>query len=479
MKYDVVIGLEVHVQVRTESKMFCACPNEFGAEPNTNVCPVCLGYPGVLPVINYEMVQRSVLAGLLTNCEIRKFNKFDRKSYFYPDQAKNYQITQFDLPICEDGFIPISGMGFSGKPLEPKKIGLTRIHMEEDVAKSTHFGTCTGVDFNRAGVPLMECVSEPDMCTADEAYAYLTELRQIMQYGGVGNCDMEKGQMRCDVNISLKPTGRVEFGTKIEIKNLNSLRAIHRSIDHEIKRQAVILDAGGTMDQETRGWNDEKGATYLMRIKESANDYRYFPEPDLPPVTFTDEDIEKVRATLCERPSEKRSRYVTEMGLPESDASVLTQEKPIADYFESCVAAGAQAKAAANWIMTELLRELSEAGASIVDCKIQPEDFAALLKLIEKNTINGKIAKKVFAEMFKSGEKPAKIVEEKGLVQVTDTSAIEGFVDQAIADNPGPVQQYKEGKPNVDKFFVGQVMKLSRGKANPAMVIEMIKKKLA
>jgi aspartyl-tRNA(Asn)/glutamyl-tRNA(Gln) amidotransferase subunit B len=478
MKYDVVIGLEVHVQLKSNTKMFCSCANEFGAEPNTNVCPICLGYPGVLPVPNELMVQKSALAGMMINCEIAKYSKFDRKSYFYPDQAKNYQITQADLPICVEGKIHISGKGFSGKDLPTKAIGVERIHMEEDVAKSTHFDNCSGIDFNRAGVPLMEIVSHPEMNSADEVYAYLSNLKQAMQYAGISDCDAEKGQIRCDVNLSLKPAGATELGTKTEVKNLNSFRNAYASVEFEIKRQTKVLNDGGLIYQETRGWNAEKNSTYIMRVKESANDYRYFPEPDLLPVTFTDEQLEEIRLQMPERPNERYDRYVNELGIPEYDAGVLTAEKDVSDFYDTCVKAGVDAKAASNWIMSELLRELNDAGQTIKECKIKAESLAELLDLIAKKTINGKIAKKVFATMFETGDAPEKIVKDQGLVQVTDKGAIEAFVDQAISANPGPVQQYKEGKPNVDKFFVGQVMKLSKGKANAAVVIELVKAKL-
>ena len=477
-KYDVVIGLEVHIKIKTESKMFCSCANRYGAEPNTLVCPVCMGYPGVLPVPNIEAIKKSVLAGLMTSCDIPKFSKFDRKSYFYPDMPKNYQISQYDLPFCIGGKVNIGGKGFSGNELPEKTIGITRIHLEEDVAKSTHFAGYSGIDFNRAGGPLMEVVSEPDMRTPDEAYAYLTGLKQIMQYAGVSSCDMEKGQLRCDVNISLKPSGQKEFGTKIEIKNLNSFRAVHRSLEHEIKRQATELDEGVVFDQETRGWNDDKGATYLMRIKESESDYRYFPEPDLMPVTFTDDEIEEIRKLMPESPVDKRERFIKEYELTPYDADVLTQEQEVADYFDKGAKLTSTPKIMANWIISELLRELSDAGVAIADCKITPANFAEMIELINKKTISGKIAKQVCAEMFISGDAPAKIVEEKGLVQVSDTSAIEGFVDQAIADNEIQVQQYRDGNLKVLQFFVGQVMKLSRGKANPQMVVEMLKEKL-
>ena len=477
-KYDVVIGLEVHVKIKTNSKMFCSCANKYGADPNTLVCPVCMGYPGVLPVPNKEAIDKTILAGLMCGCDIPKFSKFDRKSYFYPDMPKNYQISQYDLPFCLGGDIKVGGLGFSGNELPNKTIGITRIHLEEDVAKSTHFAGFSGIDYNRAGGPLMEVVSEPDMTTADEAYAYLTGLKQLMQYAGVSKCDMEKGQLRCDVNVSLKPTGQKEFGVKIEIKNLNSFRAVHKSLEYEIKRQTRELDEGVVFDQETRGWNDDKSQTYLMRIKESESDYRYFPEPDLMPVTFTDDDIDAIRKTMPESPVAKRERFVTDYDLTPYDADVLTQDQKVADYFNEGAKLTSTPKILANWIISELLRELSDAGVDISACKISSANLAEMVELINKKTISGKIAKTVFAEMFTSGDAPEKIVKDKGLVQVTDTSAIEGFVDQAIADNATQVQQYRDGNPKVLQFFVGQVMKASRGKANPQMVVEMLKEKL-
>jgi aspartyl-tRNA(Asn)/glutamyl-tRNA(Gln) amidotransferase subunit B len=476
--YEAVIGLEVHVQVRTNSKMFCSCANDFGGDPNTRVCPVCMGYPGVLPVPNHEAIMRTVAAGLLTECEIAKFSKFDRKSYFYPDMPKNYQISQYDLPFCEHGRIHISGTGFSGDEMADKYIGITRIHLEEDVAKLTHFAGASGVDYNRAGVPLMEIVSEPDMHSSDEAYAYLTQLKQIMQYAGISACDMEKGQMRCDVNISIRPVGTEKLGTKIEIKNLNSFRAAHRAIDYEIWRQEEVIESGGSLYQETRGWNDDNGETYLMRSKEQAHDYRYFPDPDLMPVTFTDEEIEKVRATLPELPAQMRKRFMSDYELPEYDADVLTHDKPVAEFFDQGAKLVKTPKLLANWIISELLRELSDEGVSIEDCKVNPEQLAGMIQLIENNTISGKIAKDVFAEMFKTGKDAKVIVKEKGLEQVTDTGAIEALVDQAIETNQLQVQQYKEGNPKVLQFFVGQVMKLSKGKANPQMVVQLLKQKL-
>ena len=477
-EYEAVIGLEVHVQVRTESKMFCSCPNRYGEEPNTLVCPVCMGYPGVLPTPNKEAIHQTVIAGLMTDCAIAHFSKFDRKSYFYPDMPKNYQLSQYDLPFCEHGRVHIYGKGFSGEVLEDRYIGITRIHLEEDVAKLTHFSGVSGVDYNRAGVPLMEIVSEPDMRTPDEAYAYLTALKQIMEYADISNCDMEKGQMRCDVNVSIRPKGQKEFGTKIEIKNLNSFRAAHRSLEYEIWRQEQVLSEGGSLQQETRGWNDDRGETYLMRTKEDAHDYRYFPCPDLLPVTFTDEQIEAVRTGLPELPEAKRDRFVRTYDVTEYDAHVLTLDKAISDYFDAGAKLVKTPKLLANWIISELLRELSDAKITIDECKITPELLADMVNLIEKGTINGKIAKTVFAEMFQSGKTPQTIVEEKGLSQVSDESAIEAFVDQAIANNQPQVQQYLDGNEKIIQYFVGQVMKLSRGKANPQMVVQLLKQKL-
>ncbi len=478
-EYDVVIGLEVHVQVKTNSKMFCSCANKYGSEPNTLVCPVCMGYPGVMPVPNKKAIDKTIIAGLMLDCDIAKYSKFDRKSYFYPDMPKNYQISQYDLPFCENGKVKIGGgKGFSGKDLPEKVIGLTRIHLEEDVAKLTHFGTYSGVDYNRAGVPLMESVSEPEMSTPDEAYAYLTVIKQIMQYARISPCDMEKGQMRCDVNVSLKPKGTKEFGTKIELKNLNSFRAVHKSLVYEIKRQRRGYDNGEVFQQETRGWNDDKGESYLMRIKESEHDYRYFPEPDLLPVTFTDEYIEKVRATLPESPSAKQARFVADYNLTDYDADVLTHNRDVADYFDTGAKLVKTPKMLANWIISELLRELSEANISITACKIDPQQLVGMIELIENGTISGKIAKKVFSEMFESGRDAKVIVKEKGLVQVTDESEIEAFVIEAINNNAPQVEQYRSGKTEVLKYFVGQVMKLSRGKANPPLVIQLLKKNL-
>ena len=478
MKYEAVIGLETHVEIRSESKMFCSCANRSGAEPNTNVCPVCMGYPGVLPVPNRYAIYAAVRAGLLTECTIAKFSKFDRKSYFYPDMPKNYQISQYDLPFCEHGRIKLEGEGFSGAPLPDKYIGITRIHLEEDAAKLVHSGDKSGVDYNRAGVPLMEVVSEPDMRSADEAYAYLTSLKEIMRYGGIGDCDMEKGQMRCDVNISLRPVGQKEFGTKIELKNLNSFRAVHRAIDYEIWRQADLLDRGIVIRQETRGWNDDLGESYLMRTKEAAHDYRYFPDPDLMPVVFTDEEIEAIRATLPELPEAMRTRFQEQYGITAYDATVLTADKELAAWFDAAAKIAKTPKLVANWISSELLRLLGEDKISINDCKITPQALAELTDVISSGAINGKIGKEVFAEMYASGKAPKAIIEEKGLVQVSDTGAIAAIVAEAIEKNPKQVEEYRAGNERVLQYMVGQVMKLSKGKANPQMAVAELKKQL-
>ena len=479
MKYEAVIGLETHIQVRTQSKMFCSCANEFGAEPNTNVCPVCMGYPGVLPVPNHEAIRSTVRAGLLTGCTIAEFSKFDRKSYFYPDMPKNYQISQYDLPFCEHGGIRLSGVGLSGAPLPDKVIGITRIHLEEDVAKLTHFGKKSGVDYNRAGVPLMEVVSEPDMRSADEAYAYLSSLKEIMQYGDIGDCDMEKGQMRCDVNISLRPEGQKEFGVKIELKNLNSFRAVHRAIDYEIWRQSGMLDRGETIRQETRGWNDDRGESYLMRTKESAHDYRYFPDPDLMPVVFTKEEIEEIRRTLPEMPEAMRRRFVADFGVSEYDASVLTSDRVVAGWFEKAASHAKQPKLVANWIISELLALLGSEKIPITECRIAPERLAELTDLIVDGKISGKIAKEVFSEMFQTGKSASEIVSAKGLSQVSDSGAIAEIVSQALAANPKQVADYLAGNEKIIQYFVGQVMKLSRGRANPQLVQQELKRQLS
>ena len=478
MKYEAVIGLETHIQVHTRSKMFCSCANRYGAEPNTLVCPVCMGYPGVLPVPNREAIRRTIKAGMLTNCRIAGFSKFDRKSYFYPDMPKNYQISQYDLPFCEHGWIALSGIGFSGAPLPEKRIGVTRIHLEEDVAKLTHFGHFSGVDYNRAGVPLMEVVSEPDMRSADEAYAYLSALKEIMRYGGIGDCDAEKGQMRCDVNISLRPVGQREFGVKIELKNLNSFRAVHRAIEYEIWRQGEELDRGGKIRQETRGWNDDEGESYLMRTKESAHDYRYFPDPDLMPVVFDEEELAAIAAELPELPEAKRRRFVTAYAVSEYDAGVLTADRDLADYFDETARQARQPKLAANWITSELLARLSTEKIGVKECRITPSALAALVNMIDSGVISGKIGKEIFPVMFESGESPEAIAKRLGLSQVSDAGAVAEMVRQALEANVKQAEEYRVGNERVLQYLVGQVMKLSRGRVNPQLAVAELKKQL-
>jgi aspartyl-tRNA(Asn)/glutamyl-tRNA(Gln) amidotransferase subunit B len=453
MDYEAIIGLEVHVQLKTHTKIFCGCATEFGAEPNTRVCPVCLGYPGVLPVMNEEAIRKTILAGLMLGCKIARFSKWDRKNYFYPDMPKNYQISQYDLPLCKGGRVG--------------NVGITRIHLEEDVAKNFHFATDSGVDFNRAGTPLMEIVSEPDMKSADEAFAYLTALKEILISGGVGDCDMEKGQLRCDCNVSVRPVGQKEFGEKIEIKNMNSISGVKRALEYEIPRQTNALQRGEKLQQETRRWDDDAGKTFVMRTKEYAHDYRYFPEPDLMPVTVSDAMLEDIGRLLPELPEVKRQRFIRQYGLPEYDAGVLVSSAALANFFEK--AAGKNAKATANWIMT-----VSDITAS----PIQPEHIAELVAAIEAGQISGKQGKDVFAEMLATGKFPATIIKEKGLAQVSDTGTIEAFADQAIAANAKSVADFKAGNAAALNALVGQVMKLSKGKANPKLVSEILTRKL-
>ncbi len=478
MKYIVTIGLEVHVQVRTQTKMFCSCPNEFGSAPNTNVCPVCLGYPGVLPTPNAEAIRKTLLAGMMCRCEIPSYSKFDRKAYWYPDMPKNYQISQYDLPFCDGGFIHVEGKGLTGD-VEPRDIKLTRIHLEEDVAKSVHEAGHSGIDFNRAGVPLMEIVSDPDIQTPDEAYLYLQSLKEIMQYADISDCDMEKGQMRCDVNISVRPEGQEEFNLKTEVKNLNSTRAVHRALEYEIERQIDAIEDGEEFIQATRSWDDAKGETYITRVKEDAHDYRYFPDPDLMPIELTQERLDEIRKEMPETPMARRERFVSDYGLPAYDAQILCSDKGIADFYEAATADGADAKKVSNWIMSELLRELSDAGQGIADCKIQPAQLGGLVKLIDSKTITGKIAKTVFVEMFQTGKDPEVIVDEKGLKPITDSSSIQEFVQQAIDQNPQAVDEFKSGKEKALNFLVGQVMRFSKGKADPNMAREALRNALS
>ncbi len=478
MKYSATIGLEVHVQIKTASKMFCSCRNGFGEAPNTLVCPVCMGLPGVMPAPNRTAILKTIAAGMLTECQISRFSKFDRKSYFYPDMPKNYQISQYDLPFCKGGRIKVGGKGFSGAPLPEKTIGITRIHLEEDVGKLNHLGRSSGVDFNRAGVPLMEIVSEPDMSTPDEAYAYLEALKEIMRYAGISGCDMEKGQMRCDVNVSVRPEGQKEFGTKIEVKNLNSFRAVHRSLEYEMERQMEALKNGGKLHQETRGWNDDRGESYLMRRKESAHDYRYFPEPDMPPFVIDDALLDEIRGTLPELPAAKRARFVAQYAITAYDAEVLTQDKDVADYFDAAAGLGANPKSMANWIISEILKELNERKISINECKVKPEHLAEIVRAVASGAINSGSGKEVLADVFETGGTPAEIIGKKGLSQISDESGIAKFAEEVIAEFPAQAAEFRSGKEKVIQFLIGQLMKRSKGKANPQIAAKILSDKL-
>ena len=469
MKYAVSIGLETHVQLKTKSKMFCRCATSFAADPNSNVCPICLGYPGALPLMNKEAVRLTVISGLLLGCEISKYCKFDRKNYFYPDASKNYQISQYDMPLCIGGGVDIRlGNGAT------KRINLTRIHLEEDVAKNNHHPRCSGVDFNRAGTPLMEIVSEPEMDSAEEAIAYLKALRQALIYAKVSDCNLEEGNIRCDVNISLRPEGQKELGTKVEIKNMNSFSHIHEALLYEIERQRAALDAGGRLVQETRRWDPETGETASMRSKENAHDYRYFPEPDLLPIALPQEQVEEWAKLLPEMPDAKRVRFVEEHKLPEYDAKVLCAQLPVADFFEAAVKLGAQPKIASNWIMTDVLRLLGQTEKEISETPLTAEAFAGILRLVDDKTINMPVAKELLVEIYEKGGDPAEIVKSRGLAQVSDTGAIEGFAREAIAANPKVADEYKAGKKPALQFLVGQVMKMSKGKANPKLAADAL-----
>jgi aspartyl-tRNA(Asn)/glutamyl-tRNA(Gln) amidotransferase subunit B len=480
VNHEATIGLEVHVQIKTASKMFCSCATEFGALPNTNVCPVCLGYPGVLPVMNEAAMRKTVLTGLLFGCEIARFSKWDRKNYFYPDMPKNYQISQYDLPLCKGGAVEIDlGTADKSRAGQKKKIGLTRIHLEEDVAKNFHFETTSGVDFNRAGTPLMEMVSEPDIASPDEAFAYLTALREILSAAGISDCDMEKGQMRCDCNVSVRPIGQKEFGTKIEIKNMNTISGVRRALAFEIQRQTELLKRGEKLRQETRRWDDAAGATTLMRTKEYAHDYRYFPEPDLVPVELSDAFIDSVRSEIIELPEQRRQRFIAQYGVSEYDAGVLVADAAVAKFFEDAAAASKNPKAVCNWVANDLLRELSAAGKTIADCPIRPSHIAELVTLVDGGQISSTIGKQVFAVMFQSGKSPADIVREKGLAQITDTSAIEKIVSEVLAANSKMVVDYRAGKTAALNALFGQAMRATGGKANPQALRELLTRKLS
>ncbi len=469
-EYEVIIGLEVHAELSTNTKIYCNCSTSFGADPNTHCCPICTGMPGTLPVLNEKVVEYAVKAGLATNCEISRFSKQDRKNYFYPDLPKAYQISQYDLPLCIGGHIDINVNG------NKKTIGITRIHIEEDAGKLIHdaYTGDTLVDMNRCAVPLIEIVSEPDIRNADEAVAYMQNLKSTLEYLEVCDCKMQEGSLRCDVNLSVRPVGQKEFGTRTETKNLNSFRAIHNLIEFETKRQIEVIENGGVIHQETIRWDDAKGIGYAMRSKEDAQDYRYFPEPDLAPIVLSDEYIDNIKNSLPEMPHIKKERYIEEFGLPEYDAEILTASKYTASFFEKTNSLCNNPKAVSNWIMGDFTRMLNEKEIEIYDSKVTEENLATLISLIDKGTISSKIAKQIFEEMFETGENAKDIVEKKGLVQISDEGAIKQLVEKIVEANPQSVADYKAGKDRAIGFLVGQIMKETKGKANPQIVNKLL-----
>lgn len=474
MSYEAVIGLEIHAQMLTDTKIFCGCSTQFGAEPNTQTCQVCIGMPGVLPVLNKKALEYAVRTGLALNCRISSYSRFARKNYFYPDLPKGYQISQYELPICEEGYIDITVDGIE------RRIGITRAHLEEDAGKNIH-GEEAGysyVDLNRTGVPLLEIVTEPDIRTPAEAALFMKHLRSVLRYLGVNDGNLEQGSLRCDANISVRPEGQKEFGTKAEIKNINSFRFVEKAIEYEIKRQISVIKDGGTIIQETRLWDANAGVTQSMRSKEEAHDYRYFPDPDLVPIVPDPSWVSEIEKTLPELPGAKKKRFMVEFGLPEYDALLLTEERDVAEWFEEVVKRGGAPKAVSNWMMGELMKHLNEENISIDKSKIMPKHLADLLALIDKGTISGKIAKSVFEKMYKTGKDAEGIVQEEGLVQVSDTGELEGIIDKVIAAAPGEVERFKGGEVKLMGFFVGQVMKETKGKANPKVVNELLRKKL-
>ena len=479
MTYEPIIGMEVHVELNTRSKMFCGCSADFfGVPPNTHVCPICTGMPGTLPVINARAIEYTVKTGLALNCEIQQHNVFARKNYFYPDLPKGYQISQYELPLCLNGHVLIE----TGEGQPARRIRIRRVHLEEDTGKLTHVNEHSLVDLNRAGVPLIEIVTEADIHSADEAYSYVSKLRQLVRYLGVSSGDMEKGAMRCEVNLSLKNVKTGQWGTKVEIKNLNSFRSVRNAIAYEIERQNQVLAQGGQVEQVTMGWDENRGVTVLQRTKEGDTGYRYFPEPDLPPLELDPDWVAEIKAALPELPDAKLARYMSEFGLSQKDATVLVEDRAITEYFENVVAAAGSssvtAKQISNWITGELFRLLSESGTTIADVRIKPAQLVMLVELVNASTINQTAAKKIFGVMFETGREPREIVKELGLEQISSKDELVGVVQQVIADNPGPVEQYRAGKETTVKFLVGQVMKVTRGKANPQLVEELLQEQL-
>ena len=477
MEFGTVIGLEVHTELKTASKIFCGCTTEFGGEQNTHVCPVCLGLPGVLPVLNEKVLEFAIRTGIALNCTISPYSKFDRKNYYYPDLPKNFQTSQYDLPICENGYLDIEVNG------QTKRIGITRVHMEEDAGKLVHSGTISNseyalVDYNRTGVPLLEIVSEPDIRTPEEAKAYLEKIKSILSYIDVSDCKMEEGSLRCDANISLRPIGQEQFGTKAEIKNVNSFKAVQRALEYEVERQTEVLEEGGRIIQETRTWDDSRGVTLSMRNKEQAQDYRYFPEPDLVPIVVDASWVESIRQALPELPEARKQRIMKDHGLSAYDAEVITAARPMADYYDALVAAGAEAKAAANWLMGEVSKHLNACSLDIRSCPVPPASLAEMIALIDKGTISGKIAKTVFESMWNEGKTATVIIKEQGLVQMSDEGELGGIVEAVIAAHPQSVADFKAGKEKAIGFLVGQIMRQTKGRANPELVNRILKEKL-
>lgn len=474
MKYEVVIGLEVHSELATKSKIFCGCANEFGGEPNSKCCPICTGMPGVLPVLNKTVVDYAIKAGLSTNCEITKYGKQDRKNYFYPDLPKAYQISQFDLPLCKNGYLDVEADG------QRKRIGITRIHIEEDAGKLLHdaYDSSTLMDSNRCGVPLIEIVSEPDMRSPEEARAYLEAIKSILQYIGVSDCKMEEGSLRCDINISIRPFGQAEFGTRTEMKNVNSFRAAVRAMEYEISRQIDVVESGGTIIQQTLRWDDARGVSIALRSKEDAHDYRYFPDPDLMPIVVDDAWIDRLKAQLPELPKAKLERYINEFGLSEFDAGIISSQKAMADFFEAVIREGAQPKPAANWLMGDIAKLLNDKGIEADQISFTPTQLAKMIALIDKGTISNNAGKRVIAAMFENPKDPEQIVADLGLAQVSDEGALAQMVQEILVANPQSVADYKSGKAAAVGFLVGQAMKASKGKGNPQIINKLLKEAL-